>query len=369
MMMVRKLIIGNTMVKSKFILEQNSRQADSLPIEKLAAYLNEKLPDFMLASRLSISQFSAGSSNLTYCLSNGEQALILRRPPNGTKAKSAHDMCREYNVLNKVSEYYSLSPKPILLCEDETVIGDKFFIMEQISGLSIGKNLPIEMNLAQQKSLCENFITGMVDLHNIDIEHTNLASLGKPDGYVERQLKGWQERYLKAKTDDVADSETLYLWLKNHLPYDSKLSSLIHNDYKFDNLILDRKQPDKIIGVLDWEMTTLGDPLMDLGCSLAYWVEKDDPKPLQQIRMMPTHLGGMMSRQQIFDRYCKQRELSGISLTPYYVFGLFRLAVIAQQIYYRFYHGQTDNPKFEHFGQLVNILINTAEFHIKGKKT
>lgn len=349
----------------KLDLSQNCRESDELAIEKLAEYLIIKMPDFMKYDCLHVTQFAAGASNLTYRLSNKRDSIILRRPPSGTKAKSAHDMVREFGVLNKIGSFYSLSPKPLLLCEDESIIGEKFFIMEQISGLGIDKNLPVEMTESQQKQLCKNYVSGLVELHNIDIKQPELASLGKPEGYVQRQLEGWQSRYQQAKTDDVASSDIIYQWLKNNLPLDSRYQALVHNDYKFDNFILDSKQPEKIIGVLDWEMATLGDPLLDLGCSMAYWIEANDPETMHAIRMMPTHLSGMMSRQEIFALYCEQRKIEDVELTPYYVFGLFRLAAIAQQIYYRFYHGQTDNPKFKNFGQLVNILISIAEQQIK----
>ena len=344
-----------------FILSQKSRESDKLPIAKLAEYLVEKMPEFIQDRQLHIEQFSAGASNLTYQLTSGDHSIILRRPPSGTKAASAHDMVREHNVIERVSKYYSLSPKPLLLCEDESVIGEKFFIMEKINGLGIGKNLPLEMTIYQHKTLCNNFVKGLVELHEIDISSSDLSELGKPKGYVERQLEGWQKRYLKAKTDDVVSSDHVYQWLKSNLPLDSGYQSLIHNDYKFDNLILNPDQPEKIKGVLDWEMTTLGDPFLDLGCSLAYWVNADDNAAMKAVRMMPTHLEGMMTRQQVFDGYCHLREIENVELAPYYVFGLFRLAVIAQQIYYRFYHGQTDNQKFSKFGQLVNILLTHAK--------
>ena len=349
---------------SEFILSQESRESDKLPIEDLAYYLADKMPDFIQSKQLHINQFSAGASNLTYQLTSGNQSIILRRPPSGTKAASAHDMVREHNVIKSVSAFYSLSPKPLLLCEDESIIGEKFFIMEKIEGLGVDKNLPIEMNNEQQRELCKNFINGLIQLHEIDIESGELSQLGKPTGYVERQLEGWQKRFNKAKTDDVGSSDKIYQWLSTHLPKDSGYQSLIHNDYKFDNLILDRDQPEKIKGVLDWEMTTLGDPLLDLGCTLAYWVEENDEPTMQAIRMMPTHLDGMMTRDEIFKIYCERRKITNFDLKPYYVFGLFRLAVIAQQIYYRFYHGQTDNQKFKGFGQLVNILLNKAQQEI-----
>ncbi|MGB0495778.1 MAG: phosphotransferase family protein [Kangiellaceae bacterium] len=345
-------------------LTQNSRESDKLPIENLADYLSKYMPDFIQSKQLHIEQFPSGASNLTYQLTSGDKNIILRRPPAGTKAASAHDMVREFNVIKSVGSFYALSPKPLLLCEDKNVIGDNFFIMEQIQGLGVDKNLPVEMTNEQQQTLCDNFIEALIQLHEIDISSSQLSQLGKPEGYVERQLEGWQKRFEKAKTDDVGSSTKIYQWLKNNLPKSSGHQSLVHNDYKFDNLILDPQNPEKIKGVLDWEMTTLGDPLLDLGCSLAYWINSNDAAEMHAIRMMPTHLEGMMTREEIFKKYCEKRGLTTFNFTPYYVFGLFRLAVIVQQIYYRYYHGQTDNPKFKNFAQLVNILINKAQQEI-----
>jgi len=351
-------------VQDNNVYSQNTREADKLPLESLVSYLRVELPEFIQSNRLHVEQFSAGSSNLTYHLSNGTDSIILRRPPTGTKAKSAHDMIREYNVLKQVGKFYSLSPRPIIVCEDVNIIGEQFFLMQKISGLGIDKNLPVSMDEATQTLLCENFVRGLVELHEIDITTSDISQLGKPEGYVERQLEGWHNRFSKAKTEDVPSSHFIYSWLTEHLPTASGYASLIHNDFKFDNLILDSNQPENIIGVLDWEMATLGDPLLDLGCSLAYWIEADDPPSLQAIRMMPTHLPGMMTRDMIFSRYCELRDIQDIALKPYYVFGIFRLAVIAQQIYFRFYHGQTDNPKFKNFGQLVGILIERCATEI-----
>lgn len=342
---------------NKVSLTQSCRASDELPLLALTGYLIEHLPEFVTTKQIHLEQFSAGASNITYRLSNGNESVILRRPPSGTKAKSAHDMVREHNVLAQLQQVYSLSPKPILVCEDKSVIGEHFFIMQEIKGLGIAKELPTPLDQQAQFRLCENFVKSFVELHQIDITQPNLASLGKPEGYVERQLSGWHQRYTQAKTNDVASVDEIAVWLKSNLPMNSGYHSLVHNDFKFDNLIVDAKQPEEIIGVLDWEMTTLGDPLLDLGCSLAYWVEASDSQSLQAIRMMPTHLEGMMSRIQVFEYYCQLRKIPMTDMRPYYVFGLFRLAAIAQQIYYRFYHGQTDNPKFKHFGQLVNILI------------
>jgi len=344
----------------KYQVNQHSRDGDRLDGQTLAAYLADQLTDFIREQTIDIKQLSGGASNLTYRLSSGDNRLILRRPPPGTKAKSAHDMGREFTVIRAVSQQFELAPKAIHLCEDEAIIGAPFFLMQEIQGLKIAKELPQPMTTEQHKQLCQSWIEQLINLHQISLNNDALADLGKPQGYVQRQLDGWQQRFQKAQTEDVPSVDAIADWLQRELPKNSGLESLIHNDYKFDNFILDPADPTRIKGVLDWEMSTLGDPLMDLGCSLAYWVEENDPPEMQVIRRMPTHLPGMLSRQQIFSRYCHSRGIKGVQLTPYYVFGLFRLAAIAQQIYYRFYHGQTDNPAFKDFGKLVSILIAAA---------
>ena len=342
---------------------QQAREQDRLPEEALVNYLlnyQELLFPDLVEKGLHIQQFEGGASNLTYQLSSGDVSLVLRRPPAGTKAKKAHDMSREYQLLKAVHPIYSYAPKAYLLCEDESVLGYPFFIMESKQGVGVGKELPVETSQEQNRTLCLNWIKQLTSLHKIDITTPELAQLGKPEGYVSRQLEGWTKRYKQARTPDVPDIDYVVEWLTDNLPQSSGFQSLIHNDYKFDNFLLNKDNPTEIVALLDWEMSTLGDPLMELGCSLAYWVEANDPVEMQMIRRMPTHLPGMFSRQQIFDRYCEEMGISQKSITPYYVFGLFRLAGIAQQIYYRFYHQQTDNPIFKNFGKLVAILLAAA---------
>jgi aminoglycoside phosphotransferase (APT) family kinase protein len=198
-------------------------------------------------------------------------------------------------------------------------------------------------------------------LHRVDVQAAGLADFGKPEGYVRRQVEGWSERYRKARTDDVPDAEPIMKWLAEHLPPESGRAALIHNDYKFDNVVLDPKNPLNIIGVLDWEMATLGDPLMDLGCSLAYWIDAGDPEEFQMIRQLPTNVPGMMTRRELVDSYAQKSGQPIRDFHFYYVFGLFRLAVIAQQIYYRYSQGQTTNKRFAQFGLFVSLLCYRAE--------
>ncbi|MDN3399252.1 phosphotransferase family protein [Psychrobacter sp. APC 3426] len=336
------------------------REGEELDAQAVSNWLREQGVD--IEGEPTVTQFSGGASNWTYRLQyegeGTEQDLILRRPPKGTKAKSAHDMVREYTVQKSLKDAYPYVPKMVALCTDESVIGVDFYVMERMEGIIPRANLPkgIDLDVEQTRALCTNVIDALVDLHQIDYkEHPDLVSLGRGEGYCERQVTGWDKRYVKAKTPNVPSFGLVRQWLNKHTPADSK-TCLIHNDWRFDNVILDATDPTKVIGVLDWEMATLGDPLMDLGSALAYWVEEDDNIIMQQSRRQPTHLKGMMTRDEVVDYYLQQSGLKIDNWTFYEVFGLFRLASIVQQIYYRYYHKQTTNPAFKNFWLIVHVL-------------
>ena len=336
------------------------REGEELDAQVVSNWLREQGVD--IEGEPTVTQFSGGASNWTYRLQyEGEgksQDLILRRPPKGTKAKSAHDMVREYTVQKALKDAYPYVPKMVALCTDENVIGADFYVMERMEGIIPRANLPkgIDLDVEQTRALCTNVIDALVDLHQVDYkEHPDLVSLGRGEGYCERQVTGWDKRYVKAKTPNVPSFGLVRQWLSKHTPADSK-TCLIHNDWRFDNVILDAADPTKVIGVLDWEMATLGDPLMDLGSALAYWVEEDDNIIMQQSRRQPTHLEGMMTRDEVVDYYLKQSGLKIDNWTFYEVFGLFRLAGIVQQIYYRYYNKQTTNPAFKNFWLIVHVL-------------
>ncbi len=310
-----------------------------------------------ISGPVEVTQYSGGASNWTYRLKYENADLILRRPPQGTKAKSAHDMKREYHVQRALAEHYSVVPEMVLLCQDESVIGCDFYVMKRIEGIIPRANLPKEINFDehQTRELCTNFIDKLIELHQVPYEGTDLEKLGKGDGYCQRQVDGWDSRYEKAKTLNVPSFKYVRQWLKDHVPNDSK-TCVIHNDWRFDNVILDPENPSKIIGVLDWEMATLGDPLMDLGSSLAYWVEESDNAIFKATRRQPTHLKGMFTRAEVVEYYLNKAGLKTDNWTFYEVYGVFRLAVIAQQIYYRYYHKQTNNPAFKDFWIVIHAL-------------
>lgn len=341
------------------------RDEDALPIDNIKAYLASILSDFNEHDDIEILQYPSGASNLTYEIKATDNSLILRTAPKGANIKSAHDMGREYQVLSRLGSHFNYCPTPIAHCTDDNVIGREFYLMEKIAGMIPRQKMPVQFTPEQLRSLCKQLMDIQLQLHQIDINTTALIEMGKPMGYVARQVSGWCERYKNARTDDVPDANDLMLWLSDNQPDDCyqtpEQASFIHNDYKLDNIVLDGKQPDRIISVLDWEMATVGDPMMDLGNSMAYWINASDPEPMQHIAMMPTRDEGMMTREQLVDYYLSKSDLQIKSFDYYHCFGLFRLAVIAQQIYKRFKEGKTTNPRFAAFGQFVNILIAATQ--------
>ncbi len=337
------------------------RPGEELDVGRLSAFLKQERPD--LKGQVEISQFPAGHSNLTYLVKVGGEELVLRRPPSGKKPKTGHDMHREWLVLSALAGHFPYAPKPVAFCEDLQVLGAPFFLMQRIRGLILRRDLPVDLDLSPEamRTLCESLVDVHGELHALDFRKLGLEGLGHPEGYVERQVAGWSRRYREARTSDAPDFEDVMTWLEDHRPPE-RGAAVIHNDYRFDNVVLDPEDPLRIIGILDWEMATIGDPLMDLGASLAYWVEPDDPPGLQAIRLVPTTQPGALSRREVVARYLKGTDLQVEGFTFYHVYGLFRLAGIAQQIYYRFFHGQTKDPRFGRLGQAVHIL-ETASRH------
>lgn len=331
------------------------RTGEELDTAAVDAYLKQQLPD--LQGSPSISQFAGGASNLTYLLSYENRDLILRRPPFGRKAKGAHDMVREARIMQALKPVYRYVPEVLALCQDEAVMGCDFYVMQRLVGVIPRQNFPDELLLTPDRTrvLCSSVIDKLVELHKVDVKAAGLDVLGKGQGYVERQINGWSERFRQARTDDVKDFEEVMAWLQAKKPASEVAITLIHNDYRFDNVVFDAHSLD-VIGVLDWELATLGDPLMDLGSSLAYWVQADDDPVFQMMRRQPTNAAGMMTRQEVINYYGEKSGFRVDNFDFYLVYGLFRLAGIAQQIWYRYYHKQTSNPAFAQFGSMVNYI-------------
>jgi aminoglycoside phosphotransferase (APT) family kinase protein len=336
------------------------RQGEELPVAQVEAYLAQNLPK--LAGPLQIEQFPHGHSNLTYLLRLGATELVLRRPPFGNQVKTAHDMGREYRVLSRLHAVYPPAPRPYLYCEDESILGVPFYIMERRRGTILRKELPAGMELAPDtaRRLSLALVDNLVLLHSLDYRAAALGDLGKPEGYVNRQVTGWTSRYQAAQTDQQPALERVARWLAEHLPAEVG-AAVIHNDYKYDNLLLDPADLTRVVAVLDWEMATVGDPLMDLGTTLGYWVEASDPPALRHSAMGPTYLAGNLTRSQLVDSYATKTGRQVHDAPFYYCFGLFKIAVIVQQIYARYVRGHTQDPRFAGLNSLVTILGEQAD--------
>ncbi len=336
------------------------RDGEGFDAQKVEAFLKEAMAG--LRGPMRVQQFRGGYSNLTYLITMGDRELVLRRPPFGRKAKTAHDMGREYGILKALHPVFPYCPEPLVYTEDMSIMGTPFYVMERLRGVILRRDLPRGLSFTpeQAREICERLLDVHVELHAVDFKEIGLEEFGKPEGYIKRQVVGWSDRYRAAHTDDAPDFKEVMAWILEKMPEDTEKPTIIHNDYKFDNVVLDQQDPMRIIGVLDWEMATIGDPLMDLGNSLAYWVQRDDPPEMEAIRVIPTNMEGALTREEIVTRYAEKSGRSTENYDFYYCFGLFRLAVIAQQIYYRYYHGQTKDERFKTLIFAVMVLEQAA---------
>jgi aminoglycoside phosphotransferase (APT) family kinase protein len=353
------------------------RPGEELALSHLHPWLQQQLPPLRSQLNLAppqVSQYAGGASNWTYCLSytlndSSLYEVILRRAPAGTKAKGAHDMGREYRLQQALKPVYSYVPAMLAHSDDINLIGSEFYVMEKLKGIIPRKNLPkaVQLSAADTRRLCTNALDSLIELHQVDYQAANLSHLAKGEGYVKRQIEGWSSRYQKARTWNVPKASYVMAWLADNQPEHEHIC-LTHNDFRFDNLVLNSAGPTQIIGVLDWELATLGDPLMDLGNSLAYWINADDDGIAQNTRRQPTHLPGMLTRQQVIDYYLAKTGFKVDNMAFYEVYGLFRLAAIVQQIYYRYHHKQTRNPAFKNLWFFVHYLLWQCRRAIKGKR-
>ncbi|MCK0122170.1 phosphotransferase family protein [Loktanella sp. F6476L] len=331
------------------------RDGEELDLDLLGPWMSQNLPH--LQGRPEVTQYTGGASNWTYRLKYDNDDLILRRPPMGTKAKGAHDMGREFRLQQALQPVFSYVPTMHAYCEDSAIIGDEFYVMERLNGIIPRKNLPRDVSLSpdEVRTLCTNVLDTLIALHKVDHVAAGLDTLAAGAGYTQRQIAGWSKRYRDARTWNVPRGEGIMRWLEANVPENEHLC-LTHNDFRFDNVVLDPSEPTRVIGVLDWELATIGDPLMDLGNTLAYWVEAGDDRLARATRRQPTTLPGMLTRDEVIAYYCDAMDLRPESFTFYQVYGLFRLSGIVQQIYARYYKGQTKNPEYKRFWVFVHYL-------------
>jgi aminoglycoside phosphotransferase (APT) family kinase protein len=343
------------------------RREDSFDEGALEEFLRKAFPgDFGAAGAgagaVSVSQFPAGHSNLTYLVTFVGREAVLRRAPHGASVKSAHDMRREFDVLSALAPFYSKAPKALAYCADGSVIGAPFYLMERVRGVILrGASPPADLSLppASMRALSEAFVDSLSELHALDVSSGPLAALGKPEGYAVRQVAGWTERWLRAKTEEIPALDEAAAWLAGRVPAASR-PALVHNDFKYDNLVLDAGDPTRIVAVLDWEMATLGDPLLDLGTTLGYWIDPDDAPEVRALPFGATLVPGNLPRAEVAARWAERTGRPDADVLFAYVFGLFKIAVIAQQIYRRFAEGHTTDPRFAAMSEGVRILGRQA---------
>lgn len=343
------------------------RKGEELDVENLKDHLRKNIEG--LSETIEVSQFPGGYSNLTYLIKFEEKEFVLRKPPHGANIKSGHDMGREFKILSRLWETFPKAPKAVHYCKDTTIIGSEFYLAERMKGIILRYGMPKEMfpEPKAMSQISKNWIDTLVELHEVDYESVGLGDLGRPEGYIERQVGGWTKRYFNAKTDELPKLESAAKWLSENMPLPSK-PTLIHNDFKYDNVVLNVANGKEIIGVLDWEMATIGDPLMDLGTSLGYWVSPSDPDFMRAMQLNPSHLPGNPTREEIVQSYAANAGRDVGDGVFYYVFGLFKISVIAQQIYARYKAGLTQDQRFASLIDGVKAIGEIADRVIERKK-
>ncbi len=338
------------------------REGEDFDRTRLAAYLSGKLPG---SDRpLELLQFAGGHANLTYLLRYGDTEYVLRRPPLGPVAPTSHDMAREYRVLSVLYQGYRPAPRAYLFCDDASVIGAPFFVMERRRGVVVRRTIPKEFGGGADpvinRRISEVLIDTLADLHDVDARAVGLGDLGKPEGFMLRQIDGWMARYERAKTKEVAIVADLYGWLRRQLPA-SPAPTLLHNDWRLDNMMLDARDPGRCEAVFDWDMCTTGDPFADLGTLLSAWIEASEGSPGSGQVGMPSMVPGFLTRREAVERYGARRGVDISTVPYYYVFGIFKIAIVLQQIYYRYHVGQTQDQRFQPFEQGAEMLFWKAK--------
>jgi len=333
---------------------------EAIQLDNLKRFLHEHDLINDVKSNIETRRFSGGFSNLTYLLKVENKEYVLRRPPFGA-VKRGHDMSREYKVLSNLYSEFKKIPKVYAFAEDESILGAPFYIMEKANGIILDYKEAKKRNISSTnfKTISKTWLDTFVELHQVDYKAAGLQDLGKPEGYINRQITNWAKQYEKAKIDNIPQSELVIKWLQNNQPKESS-SSLIHNDFKYDNVMFKKDSWTEINTVLDWEMCTLGDPLMDLGTSLSYWITEDDIDALKKGLPSPTVFNGNPNRSEIVELYSQKSGRSINNLVFYYVYGLFKLSVIVQQIYYRYHKGYTTDKRFEHLNKHTQLLFTIS---------
>jgi aminoglycoside phosphotransferase (APT) family kinase protein len=344
------------------------REGEGFDLAAVERYMRERI-EYLPEGELEVRQFPSGASNLTYLVKIGDWEGVLRRPPQGPLPPKAHDMGRESNLLMKLHEAFPLAPKPYFFTDDESIIGAPFYLMERRAGINVDDSFPEGVEPTEElcRGMSRMIAETLVELHAVDWREAGLEELGRPEGFLERQVKGWIGRYDKAKTEEVEEVEPLTEWISRDIP-ESPPATIIHNDYKLNNLILNPDDLTEVHAVVDWEMATIGDPLFDLAVSLSYWVEPGDSRELKEVLPTVTDKPGFFTRKEFIDYYGERSGRDISDMHWYMVFGYFKLAVILQQIYARWYKGQTKDKRFANFNERVrNVILHAHELSRRGE--
>ncbi|GAC1633627.1 MAG: phosphotransferase family protein [Ktedonobacteraceae bacterium] len=344
------------------------RAGESFDLPVIERYLRDHI-EVLGEGTLQVRQFPSGASNLTYLLQIGSWEGVLRRPPFGPVPPKAHDMERESGLLQKVHTVFSLAPMPYVFCNDLNIMGVPFYVMERKRGVVLNDSFPPNVTPSEEigRAISITTVDTLVRIHAIDWQGAGLGILGHPEGFLGRQVKGWIERYARAKTDEIPQVEPLTRWLTEHTP-PSPAPTLIHNDFKLNNLLFSPEDVTQPTAVLDWEMATIGDPLFDLAVSLCYWVQTNDPEDMKVVLPTVTTSPGFLTREQFIEEYARKSGRDISSMQFYMAFSYFKLAVILQQIYARWKRGQTQDARFAFFGSRVHTLVLHAAHLIEINK-
>ncbi|MCU6598946.1 phosphotransferase family protein [Peribacillus frigoritolerans] len=352
----------NTANQNMNLAEENE-EFDHVTVHHYLRTQIEVIPD----ESLNVTRFSEGMSNLTYLLQCGEWEAVLRRPPSGPLPPKAHNMKRESELLLKLHPVFPYVPKPYVFCEDESIIGVPFYVMERKKGLVFDKDFPAGKTFSGEECRQISYLAvdKLVDLHNVNIKKAGLEQFGRPDKFMDRQVHGWIKRYNLCKTEDIPAFERLAKWLSDHIPT-SKESVLIHNDYKLNNMLINNNLK-SVEGIVDWELATIADPLFDLGTTLGYWVQSDDPDSIKEGLQSVTVKPGFISREDIIERYAKKTNRDMGNLGYYLIFSFFRYAIAMQQMHYRWKLGTTNDSRFAALNVTTKVFMDYANEYLEKK--
>ena len=333
---------------------------DGIHDANVTRFFHEHVPG--ATAELSFSLISGGRSNLTYLVESGDDQWVLRRPPLGHVLPTAHDMVREYRVLSGLADTAVPTPRTIALCEDGAVNDLPFYVMEYCPGVVLAERMPdgFAETPEERERISLSLVDALVALHDVDYRAAGLGDFGRPEGYLERQVRRWSQQWERSKTDELPQIDELIARLLRALP-ESPAPTIVHGDYRLGNMALDPADPGRILAIFDWEMSTLGDPLADLGYTLIYWAEEGDSGASGGLSAgAVTANPGFLKRAELVEAYGKRSGRRVEAIDFYQVLALYKLAVISEGIYARYLAGKTLGQGFAGMGRAAEAIAERA---------